>query len=129
MQYLIMQLTTSFLVFLWCLWQRLRLRQHFPGHLLTAVMAVWACWQLLFGPGSERLTYGLVAPFVALGVMISYSKNRHRLWIMTAWIGLVLFGSGDIEMTFAYVLPFASMLLPLSVMVFASWLSSFFSVI
>lgn len=78
--------------------------------LLTCTFAVWACWQLLFGPGSERLTLGLLAPIAAWAVIagwsefraaqLSSSRSRYGAACVLAaagWLAVYLIGTGEIE--------------------------------
>jgi hypothetical protein len=58
----LIQAASALLVFVGCLWQRRRLLKDEPGRLLMGVISLWASWQLLFGPGTERITYSLIAP-------------------------------------------------------------------
>ncbi|MBN2579051.1 MAG: DUF2029 domain-containing protein [Pirellulales bacterium] len=98
------------------------------GYFLTLVLSIWAAWQLLFGPGSEQLTYGILAPSAAWAVTVSFAAKRNRLWMLTTCILIGLLGSGDVEKTFEKLflllrLPWSyTILMPLSVASFAVWL-------
>jgi hypothetical protein len=116
------QAVTALLVFLGCLWQRRRLLRDCPPRLLLGVISLWACWQLLFGPGTERVTYSLVAPLLAWAVVASHAEHRARVWATMTWLVLAAFGYGDIEKTLAHVLPSGTTMLPMGVLLFAGWL-------
>ena len=71
--------------------------------LLMLILSMWASWQLFFGPGTEQLTYGIIAPSASWAVMVSFAEKRARWLTVTAWAMLALLPSGDIEKA---VLPF-----------------------
>ena len=53
------QLGTAAIALGLCLWQSRRLP---PRRLVLFVLAAWTTWQLVFGPGTERNTFALIAP-------------------------------------------------------------------
>ncbi|MGA2796211.1 MAG: glycosyltransferase family 87 protein [Thermoguttaceae bacterium] len=119
--YKVLQLASAFLVFLWCLYQHRRIAS--TGRLLMAIISIWVSWQLLFGPGSEQLTYGIIAPSAAWAVLVSIEEQKHRLWTILTWLTLVLCSCGEIETPLIkHLHPAFAMLLPLSVASFAVWL-------
>ena len=65
--------------------------------LLMLIFSIWAAWQLFLGPGTEQLTYGIIAPSAAWAVMVSFAEKRARWLTVTAWAMLALLPSGDIE--------------------------------
>ncbi len=79
-------------------------------------------WQLFFGPGSEQLTYGIIAPSAAWAVIVSFDEKRARWLTLTAWAMLALLPSGDVEKAVLRVFPAGRLLLPLAVLLFAAWL-------
>ncbi len=95
-----------------------------PGRrrLLTGIFSIWAAWQLLFGPGTEQLTYGIIAAPVAWAVLVSFAERRARWLTVGVWIMLVFLPAGDLEQTLLLVFPAGKMLLPLSVVPFVAWL-------
>jgi hypothetical protein len=115
-----LQLASSIPVLLWCLYRRRRTSS--TGRLLTAIISIWVSWQLVFGPGTEQLTYGLIAPSAAWAVITSFQEQRHRLWTALTWFVLVLCSCGEIETPLAGIHPAFHMLLPLGVISFAAWL-------
>jgi hypothetical protein len=119
--YKVLQLASAFLVFLWCIYQRRRIAS--TGRLLMAIISIWVSWQLLFGPGSEQLTYGIIAPSAAWAVLVSFEERKHRLWTVLTWLILVLCSCGEIETPLIkHLHPAFAMLMPLSVASFAVWL-------
>ncbi len=92
------------------------------GHLLMLILSMWASWQLLFGPGTEQLTYGIIAPSASWAVLVSIAERR-AIWLTcTAWAMLALLPSGDIERAVFGVFFGARALLPLGVVLFVAWL-------
>ncbi len=118
--YSLVQLATGLGVLGWCLWQRKRM--HATGQLLTAMFAIWAAWQLLFGPGTEQLTYGIIAPAAGWAVLTSFGEKAARWLTILAWSTLAFLPSGDMELAVRQVFPAAPMLLPLGVGLFLVWL-------
>ncbi|MFZ1936310.1 MAG: glycosyltransferase family 87 protein [Thermoguttaceae bacterium] len=96
--------------------------KHSRERLLLMILSMWASWQLLFGPGTEQLTYGIIAPSASWAVIVSFDEKRARWLTVTAWAMLALFSSGDLEMLVRLVLPAGKILLPLGVVLFAAWL-------
>jgi alpha-1,2-mannosyltransferase len=136
--YLVLQLISSLCVLAWCLSIK-RGQNYFsqakkvPSQVavsnenssdpfLLLVISIWACWQLLFGPGSEQLTYGLIAPTAAWAVMVAFAHKKHRVWTTLTWLILTLIGCGEIERLFIAVHPAATIILPLGVLSVAIWL-------
>ncbi|MGW8256958.1 MAG: hypothetical protein ACWGMZ_05690, partial [Thermoguttaceae bacterium] len=145
--YRALQLASALLVALWCLFQRQRLLNvpmsigvktnghrlmqeasdklgidRSEGHLLTLIISIWVSWQLLFGPGSEQLTYGIIAPSAAWAMLVSFSEKKYRLWTTFTWASLALLACGEIEGPLLRIHSGFSMLLPLSVASFVMWL-------
>jgi alpha-1,2-mannosyltransferase len=149
--YMALQLATAWAVLAWCWWQRGRLRSVSDGadilvcheqssrhggqeclphpdrglatkHLLILILSIWASWQLLFGPGTEQLTYGIIAPSAAWAVMVSFAEKRARWLTVTACAMLALLPSGDIEKAAIQAFPAGKILLPVGVVLFVVWL-------
>lgn len=118
--YLVLQLVSAMGVLAWCLWQWRRNTSVRQWVLLT--LAVWVGWQLLFGPGTERLTYGLIAPFTSWAVLVrSGSAFEHRLAWASWWLTAIL-GTGAVERALLPVFPAAPAIQPFGVVVFLVWL-------
>ncbi|MGQ9684612.1 MAG: glycosyltransferase family 87 protein [Anaerolineae bacterium] len=116
--YIVLQLLTALGVLGWCAWQY---RQtECVRRRLTAVLAIWTAWQLLFGPGSERLTYLIVAPLTAWAVVASRGLLR-RLLAFSAWLMTGLLGTGGVQRAVEPLAPGAVVILPLGVAVFVIW--------
>jgi hypothetical protein len=84
--------------------------------------SMWASWQLFLGPGTEQLTYGVIAPSAAWAVIVSLAERRARWLTVTAWAMLALLPSGDIEYAVLKVSAAGVILPPLGVMLFVAWL-------
>ncbi|MFN4261834.1 MAG: glycosyltransferase family 87 protein [Gemmataceae bacterium] len=118
--YRLAQLGAALTVFLLCLWgarRPLPLRQQ-----LTWVLGGGLCWQLLFGPASEQVTYGILAPLLSWGLVTSWRHRLVRYWLGSAYLILVLCTLGDVERGLRGLIPGAQALLPLSVVLVAVWL-------
>jgi len=119
--YMALQLATAAAVLGWCLWQRRRAEMG-KGNLLTLIYSIWASWQLLFGPGTEQLTYGIIAPATSWAVLVSFAEKKARWLTVAAWAMLALLAAGDIEKPILAVFPAGRILLPLGVVLFVAWL-------
>ncbi len=87
-----------------------------------SLLGAWASWQLLFGPGTERLTYILIAPMSSWAVLASFQSGRYRVWAVGAWGLITLFSMGAFERLVLKITPWGTALLPLGAAVFAGWL-------
>jgi alpha-1,2-mannosyltransferase len=121
--YLMLQLTTAIMVFGWCYWQSRR--PWTDQSWLTAVLAIWSAWQLLFGPGTERLTYGLAAPVQAWAVLVSFRERRWRALSLVAWGLTALLSMGDLESALGRLVPHAPAYLPFGLIAFFGWLVAY----
>jgi hypothetical protein len=92
------------------------------SRLLLLIFSSWVSWQLFFGPGSEQLTYGIIAPAASWAVIVSFDEKRARWLTVTAWVMLAVFASGDLEACVRLVFPAGKIFLPLGVVLFAAWL-------
>lgn len=120
--YPILQAASAGLVLVWCLWRRRR--EPSERRVLAETIAIWAAWQLLFGPGSERNTYGILGPPTSWAVIVSFRAGRLRLLATTSWLVLLLFGSsGSLERALMPVLSASPAILPAGVIAFAGWLA------
>jgi hypothetical protein len=91
-------------------------------HFVLSVVSAWACWQLLFGPGAERLTYGIIAPAVSWAVCESHLTKRHRALAIAAWLLTGILGTGEIESRIQSVVPIAQIMTPLGAVLMVVWL-------
>ena len=145
--YQVLQLVSAFAMFVWCYCQLRRVQCFLAAgnekgddlslaagkrsptsqdaafrFLTTAAISIWVSWQMLFGPGTEQLTYGLIAPSAAWALLASVQEKRHRFWAAATWSCLAFFSCGDIEKIPLRIHPAATMILPLAVISFAVWL-------
>ena len=82
--YLALQLATAAVVVGLCLWQA---RRRMPVQwLLLFVLVAWACWQLVFGPATERNTFGLLAPLTSWALITAFEEKRGRVLMSLAFV-------------------------------------------
>ncbi|HEY2761587.1 MAG TPA: glycosyltransferase family 87 protein [Pirellulales bacterium] len=121
--YLLLQAAGGMAVLAWCVWlKRSRNTSRSAAEIATYTLAIWACWQLLFGPGTERLTYMIVAPFAAWVVITSYFERKNFSLAIAAIVTTFILGSGKIERVLAPAIPAAVALQPFGVILFVVWL-------
>jgi hypothetical protein len=119
--YLVLQLGTGLAILIWCLWQHRRGLP--PRQMAVYTISAWSAWQLLMGPGTERLTYNLIAPALAWGVLTCFHSGRQRAWISAAYLATYLLGIGGVERLLMHLWPAATALEPVGVLIFAAWLA------
>ena len=121
--YLLLQAASGLAVLAWCIWlKRSRNGKRSAAEIVTYTLAVWTCWQLLFGPGTERLTYMIVAPFTAWAVITSYFEKRNFSLAVVAIVTTFILGSGNFERILAHAIPAAVAIQPLGMILFAVWI-------
>jgi hypothetical protein len=120
--YLIMQAVAAVATLAWCVWQCRRNQS--PKWQAIATIAVWSAWQLLFGPGTERLTYNLIAPALAWAVLSAFQARRYRTWISATYLTTYVLGLGGVERLLNDHVPLATALEPIGVLMFAAWLTA-----
>jgi len=121
--YLILEATAGLAVVGWSLWLRhSRRTDRSDAEIVTYTLAAWASWQLLFGPGTERLTYLIIAPLAAWAVITSFVERRHQWLATAAFLTTFLLGAGFAERILVRITPAAVALQPVGVIVFAAWL-------
>jgi alpha-1,2-mannosyltransferase len=118
--YMALQLVTAVGVLGWCVWQRQRVQS--TGHLLTLIFSMWVSWQLLFGPGTEQLTYGIIAPSASWAVLVSLAEKKARWLTWTAYAALTYLPAHDVEKAVLGAFPAGMILLPIGVVLFVVWL-------
>jgi hypothetical protein len=113
--YTLLQLNAAAIAFGLCLRQSFRLP---PRRLALFALAAWTTWQLAFGPGTERNTFGLIAPLTGWAV-VSAVANQRSGWLMTASYLVTVTASirGVEELN-----PWLKTLHPLGVLLFFGWL-------
>jgi hypothetical protein len=117
--YKVMQLVSGAAIFAWCV--RNAAAGWTPQRWIVATLAWWSIWQLLFGPGSERLTYGILAPAAAYAVLESSTARRWQMGAWLAWLMTGILGTGEVEAALGKILPAAEITTPLGVMILAAW--------
>ena len=96
-----------------------RLRNLEDRQKVFLILCLWICWQLIFGPGTERATYSVFAPIFALAALLD---NRRYAWLIYPSGALfILFTHGSMERTFEQWVPVADTFITLSVVVFLLW--------
>jgi hypothetical protein len=123
LSYFKLQAGLGLAVLAWCLWQSRGANS--DAQLATYVAAMWTVWQLFVGPGSERPTYIIAAPFLAWGVVTCFLEKRLRLWSSIAVAMTVLLGAGGIERLLLSISPSALAIQPLGIAVFGLWLVAY----
>ncbi len=121
--YLVLQMSTALLVLALCIWQKQK--QTSTPQLLTFILAIWASWQLTFGPGTERATFGLVAPLTAWGLITSFRVGHGRVVMVLAFTLTILGGTGQLERALMPIFPLVTTLHPIGVLIFGAWLVSY----
>jgi hypothetical protein len=122
--YFILEAAAGLAVLGWSLWLRYsRGTKRSDAEIVTYTLAAWASWQLLFGPGTERLTYLIIAPFAAWAVITSFVERRHQWLAAAAFLTTFVLGAGFAERILIRVTPTAAALQPLGIIVFAAWLA------
>ena len=115
-----MQAVGGLLVLAWCI--RNARRGFSPQRWLISTVSWWTVWQLLFGPGTERLTYGIFAPAVAYAVLESSTSKRRQVLAWSAWLMTGILGTGEVESAFLKLWAGAEVITPLGVVLLAVWL-------
>ena len=93
--YLVVQLSTAAGALALCLWQKQQLRSN--AKLLTFVLGMWTAWQLVFGPGTERNTFGLIAPLTAWATVVAFTEGRGRICMVVAIFFMDVLAIGHVE--------------------------------
>jgi glycosyl transferase family 87 len=104
---------------LWLACQR-RLRDQ--RLMLTFLLGIYAGWQLLFGLGSESLTYGVIAPLIAWGGVTAWREQKGRRCMTVACGIFCLYSVGGPEGGLRHWFSGASAGLPVSILMFMVWL-------
>jgi hypothetical protein len=122
--YKLLQLTTAACVFAWCVW--LAWRKESDRRLATGLIGMWLTWQLLVGPGTERLTFGIMAPLMAWAIVESLRRGRGTILSTTAYLLLFVLGTGDVETALLPYLSWSPALAPGGSLLFLGWLLTYF---
>ena len=105
---------------MWTLWL---LRRRIPAaQTLVLTLAGWAVWQVLFGPGSERLAYLLLAPTMSWAVLQALSQRCGRTLVVCSFAAAFVLGSGVVERSLTPLFSSAIIIQPLATVMFVVWL-------
>jgi hypothetical protein len=117
--YLVLQLAAAGAALGLCLWQVSRKKP--AVRTILVVLVAWTTWQLVFGPGTERDTFGLIAPLTGWGMVASFREKRGR-WLMGLSFFLIMAGhSGDVERLVWPWIPWIQAAHPIGVVLFFTW--------
>ena len=113
--YAVLQLTAAAAALGLCLWQAKRAS---PQRQVLFVLACWTSWQLVFGPGTERNTFALIAPLTSWAVVVAVLEKRAP-WLMGLSFLLTVLAAaiGGGEDRF----PWLQALHPVGIMLFFAW--------
>ena len=117
--YIALQLLTAAAVLGLCLWQAWR-RQP-VARLLFFILVTWTSWQMLFGPATERNTFGLIGPLTSWGPIACFEQKRWRPLMALAFALMVGASCGAIERFVGHYIPLASASHPIGVLMFFTW--------
>ena len=112
--YMRLQLTAAALMLGLCLWQASRVP---PQRRVLFVLVCWTSWQLVFGPGTERNTFALIAPLTSWALVVAIMEKQGR-WLMgLSYVLTVIAAIGWIEDLF----PCLKALHPTGIILFFAW--------
>jgi len=112
--YAVLQLATGAAALGLCLWQASRVP---PQRSVLFVLACWTSWQLVFGPGTERNTFALIAPLTSWALVVAVLEKR-AVWLMgLSFLFTVLAAMGGVEDLF----PWLRALHPVGILLFFAW--------
>jgi hypothetical protein len=114
------QMTAGMVVLIWTLWlsrRRIPLEQT-----IVLTLAGWAAWQVLLGPGSERLTYLLLAPTLSWAIVQAFHQRCGRALAVCAYAAAFVLGSGAVERGLTPLFSAAVIIQPCGALLFVVWL-------
>jgi hypothetical protein len=103
-----------------CYWQLRRGKS--AAAWIASTLGLWGALQLLVGPGTERMTYGLIAPALSWNLLVSLAERRWRWLAGGAWIAVGILGSGACERALLPYWSHAALIQPLGAVLLACWL-------
>ena len=110
-----LQLATAVAVLGLCLWQASR--RTAPQRQVLFVLACWTSWQLVFGPGTERNTFALIAPLTSWAFVVAVLEKR-AVWLMAvSFLLTVLAAMGGVE----DLSPWLKAMHPIGILLFFAW--------
>jgi hypothetical protein len=117
--YIAVQLVSALAAFALCMRQVFRGAS--PERRLLVVMVAWTTWQLLFGPGTERNTFGLIAPLSSWALIVSITSRKHRWLMLISFMAMIAGSSGLVEKLLLPTSNWFVVLHPLGVFGFLAW--------
>ena len=112
--YTIVQLAAGAVALGLCIRQSFRL----PScRLAFFALAAWTTWQLAFGPGTERNTFGLIAPLTGWAVVAAIAQRRAAWFMAVSYLLTVAASIRGVE----ELNPWLKTLHPLGVLLFFAW--------
>ncbi|MEI8372942.1 MAG: glycosyltransferase family 87 protein [Planctomycetota bacterium] len=112
--YTLLQLTTAAAMLGLCLWQSNRVP---PQRRVLFVLVCWTSWQLIFGPGTERNAFALIAPLTSWAFVVAVLQKRAP-WLMgLSYLLTVLAANKGVDGMF----PWLKATHPLGVLLFFAW--------
>lgn len=88
---------------------------------LTFILVLWVSWQMIFGPGTERNTFGVAAPFVSWALITAWGEKRGRVLMATAFLLTTVLAQGWLERLLIGTFPLISVAHPAGVAILAVW--------
>lgn len=124
--YVVLQLFSAVAALVLCLWQAWqtsgeRRAESLNQRLLLVVLATWTSWQLVFGPGTERNTFGLIAPLTAWGLIAAFELRCDRWLIAAGFILTLIASSGQIEQAISPYTEWIKAAHPVGIILFYVW--------
>ena len=81
------------------------------------VLVAWTTWQLAFGPGTERNTFGLIAPLTGWAVVAAIAQRRAAWFMAVSYLLTVVASIRGVE----ELNPWLKTLHPLGILLFFGW--------
>jgi hypothetical protein len=121
--FVVLQIVSALSVLAACLWVRRRVATEQQS--LLFLLGLWASWQLLFGPGTERNTISLIAPLTSWSLITAFAERRRLVWMLAAFALVTTFSFGLFERSVQNHFPAIVTMLPLGVLAYMAWLVAF----
>jgi hypothetical protein len=118
--YKMVQLTAAALALLLCLWQKSRRAD--ISFFLTFLLGLWISWQMIFGPGTERNTFGILAPLSAWALIVAWERPWNFGWMSVSFLLTAILSFGMIERSVSPQIPWILAAHPLGAAMFVIWL-------
>lgn len=112
--YTTVQLGTAAMLAGWCLLAKFK--RYDERTTLWTTVNLWTVWQMLLGPGSERLTVIIVAPAAAWLLLKSYQEQRGRVLATISTSLIFVLGTGEVERRLHLLTPWADAAFPVGML-------------